>query len=203
MELETSLIDLQTAIRDGYILSKGMSVRLPINVEASIYGFLAIDDDVFSYEIDMPPLGCANVLANRVVFAMGEKLYRFPIFSNLSKTSKEPYNLYLLYVPKFMFSPYHSHVQAYKYSMKNDKPSANVAKLEGIRIENGSAFYLPKEDDLMFRSSSMLTGIANDFAVVVRRITKDRGHVIYEIYDKHEVRIENKILENELPIHDD
>ena len=65
--IETSLISLKDALAEGQTLKKGMQVVLPFQMEATIYGFISIEEDeedLFDLAIDMPPLGEAKVLSN-------------------------------------------------------------------------------------------------------------------------------------------
>ena len=99
MMIDTSLIRLNEAIKEGRTLKEGDNVILPIGLRAKIYGFIAANevDNLFNSSIDMPPLGEGYILSNRAVFKFGEELYRFPIFTSVCKTSEEKYNLYRLY----------------------------------------------------------------------------------------------------------
>ena len=42
--IETSLISLKDALAEGQTLKKGMQVVLPFQMEATIYGFISIEE---------------------------------------------------------------------------------------------------------------------------------------------------------------
>lgn len=182
--IETSLIRLDKAVLNGQTLSAGVNVILPEGKNAEIYGFIAIEDDLLSLEIDMPPLGECQVLSNRAIFTLDKHLYRFPIFKSVSKASEQKYKLYLLYVPKFFNSA------IYKESMRREKPNPKVVRIDGIRIEDEVAYYYCQNQDLYFESRSKLRGIGSEFAVVTRRISKHNDEIKYEIFDSHSVMME-------------
>lgn len=186
---ETSLISLEEAIEGGRTLSKGEKVSLPIGGDAEIYGFIAIENDVFSFAIDMPPLGEGKVLSNRVIFSLNNKLHRFPVFNSVCKAIEEKYELYLLYIPKF-YNLSEWGIKVYTQSMKNEVPNSNVSKIKGVRIEDKKAYYYPDNGDLYFQSTSKLRGIGNGVAVITRRLSKLSEDIKYEIFNPQEVMIE-------------
>lgn len=191
MSIESSLISLDKAIREGRTLSAGSKVVLPIGEEAEIYGFIAIeDDDLLSIEINMPPLGECKVLSNRTFFSFEGKIYHFPIFSTVSRANEEKYKLYLLYVPKFFNLTSKYDVEAYRQSMRNEVASPKVYKINGVRVEDKIAYYYANESDLYFRSRSKLSGIGSEFAVITRRVSKLSEDVKYELFDSYGVMIE-------------
>lgn len=188
--IETSLVNLREAIDYNITLHKGMKVILPIGDTAIIYGFITIDCGVLGGYIDMPPLGEATVLSNRVVFKTNNELHRFPIFNSVTSSSKDKYELRYLYVPKLLHLQYQSHVTAYIQSMTCDEPHYNVGKIENVILEEGVAYYRPMINDLYFQSASKLRGIGIDFAVITRRVSKLNDDIKYEIFSSTEVMIE-------------
>lgn len=187
--IDTSLISLCDAIKEGRTIYKGYKVSLPVDGEASIYGFVVYHDNIFSEQVSCPPLGRANVVGNRIIFAMDDKIYRFPIFTSIEKRTKECYPVYLLYVPRLMDLPYSSHVAAYIHSFKNEKPHMYIWKVDGIKLIDNVPYYYPKDDEYIFKSPSPFTGIGNAFAVITRRISSNDGYFIYEVYDPNEVKV--------------
>lgn len=190
MMIDTSLISLNEAIANGLTLSKGLKVSLPIGGDATIYGFIAMEDDIFSLAIDMPPLGEAKILSNRVLFGFNDQLHRFPIFSSVCKANEERYKLYLLYVSRFLNLPSQWKIKTYIQSMKHEEANPNVYKIDNVRIEDKTAYYYTKDDDLYFQSTSKLCGIGNGFAVITRRISNLSDDIKYEIFNPEEVKIE-------------
>lgn len=190
MIIETSLINLETALNNGYTLVKGQPVVLPIDGQATIYGFIAIENSVFSSEIDMPSLGEASVLSNRVIFAFDKKLYRFPIFNSVSKATEEKYGLRFLYVPRLFRLSNQWELQLYSQAMSQEKPNPKVARLTGVKIEDEIAYYYPPKNDIYFQSSSLLRGLSDGFVVIIRRISKISGDIKYEIFNPDEIQIE-------------
>ena len=188
--VETSLISLDDAIQDGIKLSAGSKIILPSGDKAEIYGFIAINENPLSVNIDMPPLGECKVFSNRVIFFMDKQLHRFPIFQNVSQASEERYGIYLLYVPKFLQVSNEWERKYYMESMCRDKPHPKVSKIEGIQVEENVAYYNPKEHDLYFDSRSKLRGIGSGFVIIVRRISKLSDEIKYEVFDSHSVRME-------------
>lgn len=191
MMIETSLINVIDAINNGRTLSKGQPVTLPVEGDATIYGFLAIENFIFSMAIDMPPLGEATVLSNRVIFAFDKKLHRFPIFNSVCKATEEKYGLRLLYVPRLLNLSNQWNVQAYEQSMVQEKSNPKVARIDGVKIEDDVAYYYPQNNDMYFKSSSKLRGLGNGLAVIIRRISKISGDIKYEIYNPEEIQVEN------------
>ena len=192
MMIETSLINIIDAINNGRTLSKGQPVTLPVEGDATIYGFLAIENFIFSsMAIDMPPLGEATVLSNRVIFAFDKKLHRFPIFNSVCKVTEEKYGLQFLYVPRLLNLSKQWIVNAYEQSMVQEKPNPTVARIDGVKIEDNVAYYYPHNDDMYFKSSSKLRGLGDGLAVIIRRISKISGDIKYEIYNPEEIQVEN------------
>lgn len=192
MMIETSLINIIDAINNGRTLSKGQQVTLPVEGDATIYGFLAIENFIFSsMAIDMPPLGEATVLSNRVIFAFDKKLHRFPIFNSVCKVTEEKYGLQFLYVPRLLNLSKQWIVNAYEQSMVQEKPNPTVARIDGVKIEDNVAYYYPHNDDMYFKSSSKLRGLGDGLAVIIRRISKISGDIKYEIYNPEEIQVEN------------
>ena len=69
MMIETSTMNLFEAVANGKELTKGMEVKLPLfDYKAYIYGFVATQGRALDVDIDMPALGQAKVLSNRVVY---------------------------------------------------------------------------------------------------------------------------------------
>ncbi len=199
MMIETSTMNLFEAVANGKELTKGMEVKLPtVEYTAHIYGFVAVPEqelDVDKLPLrDMPALGQANVLSNRVVSIICNQFCRFPIFTSVQKACEDRYNLYLLYVPHFLSSEYQGRRNAYKQTYTGESVESKVAsftevKLEGT-LQERQAFYYPRENDLYFQSSSKLRGMASSFVVITRRISKVTDQVIYEVYNPEEVKIE-------------
>ncbi len=173
----------------GVKISQYTTIELPLVGKATIYGFVVYHDNIFSEQVRCPPLGRANVVGNRIIFAMDDKIYRFPIFTSIKKGTKECYPVYLLYVPRLMDLPYSSHVAAYIHSMKNEKPHTYIWKVDGIKLIDNVPYYYPKDDEYIFESTSPFTGIGNAFAVITRRISSNDGYFIYEVYDPNEVKV--------------
>ena len=188
MMIETSLINIMDAIYNGRTISKGQQVSIPIEGDATIYGFLAIEDVMLSLAIDMPPLGEATVLSNRV---FDKKLHRFPIFNSVCKATEEKYGLYLLYVPRLLNLNNSWDVRAYNQAMTEEKPNQKVARIDRVKVEDNVAYYYPQNNDIFFKSSSKLRGLSNGLAVIIRRISKVSGDIKYEIYNSEEIQIEN------------
>lgn len=188
--VETSLISLDDAIQEGKKLSAGSKVVLTSGDEAEIYGFIAIDENPFSIDIDMPPLGECKVFSNRVIFLMDKQVHSFPIFQSVSQISEERYEIYLLYVPKFFHLSTEWDRRYYMESMCRDKPHPKVSKIDGIQVEENVAYYHPKEYELYFDSRSKLRGIGSGFVIITRRVSKLSDEIKYEIFDSHSVRME-------------
>ncbi len=191
MEIETSLINVNEALAQGQTLSKGMQVSLPMGLEATIYGFVPVEVSLFDFRIDMPPLGEAKVVSNRVVAAFNGGLRAFPVFNNVSKPVEESYPLSMLYIPRFLRNRLDGSLEnAYLGVLRNGTAESKVKKLNGVDIENGCAYYFPQENDLYFESSSKLSGIANGLAVITRRLSKETDELRYEIFNSDEVLVE-------------
>lgn len=188
--IETSLIRLDEAIQSGLKLYEGKKVVLPSGEEADIYGFIAIEDSMLIPCIDMPPLGECQVFSNRVMFFMNKELCRFPIFSKVCKVSEERYDLYMLYVLRFITLLSGWDKKAYLYYMRDRHIIQNLSKLNGVQIEDNNAYYLSNENDLYFESRSNLRAIGSGVAVVTRRISKKTDDIKYEIFDAHSLRME-------------
>lgn len=167
------------------------TVKLPIGKDATVYGFLACNDFLFSNTLDSPPLGIAHVIRNRIFCFLGDKTYRFPIFASISKPRDEKYPVYLLYVPRLLDLEYKSYVDAYRLTMKNERPHVWVQKVDGISVTDGVAYYYPKEDEYLFESQSKLKGIGNAFLVITRRVAPEHGGTIYEIFEPSEIELMN------------
>lgn len=189
MKIETSLIRLDEAvIQDGQTLSAETKVVLPTGYEAEIYGFIAIEDDLLSFEIDMPPLGECQVLSNRVIFCLDNTRRSYPIFRSVCKAHEQKYGLYLLYVPKLYYLL--NDGKYYRDSMKDENPHPKVCRIKGIKIEGKVAYYYSDEQDLYFESKSKLRAIGTGFCVITRRVSKPRDDFKYEIFDSHSVMME-------------
>lgn len=170
-----------------------------MSLEGEIYGFIAMWNNICGPDIDMPPLGEATVLANRVVTYINGKFFRFPIFTETHSAEANKYNLYLLYVPKLCFQSNISYVNAYLESMLSGKPNDKIRKLKDIVMENDSVYYETQKEDIYFKSSlSKFCGIGNDFAVITRRITKNTGDIKYEIFYSSEIKIEKNVLSSSM-----
>lgn len=192
MIIETSLIRLDEAVNEGQKLSAGTKVVLPTGDDAEIYGFIAIQDNMLSMNIDMPPLGECSVFSNRVIFYLDKQLHRFPIFQSVCKPTEEKYALYLLYVSKFLNLSTEWDRKYYMESMCKERPHPKVSRIDGIQIEDNIAYYLPNEHDLYFESRSKLRAIGTGFVIVTRRISKLSGDIKYEVFDSHSVKTERK-----------
>lgn len=194
MMIETSTMNLFEAIAKGKELIKGMEVKLPLfEYKAHIYGFVATQGQVLGVDIDMPALGQANVLSNRIVY----ESRAFPIFTSVKKACEEKSNLYQLYVPHFLSSFYKdSWRNAYWRTFTGESVDSKVTSYGNVKIEGTleerKAFYYPRENDLFFQSSSKLRSIASSFAVITRRVSKVTDQVIYEVYNPEEVKIESE-----------
>ncbi|MBD5422725.1 MAG: hypothetical protein HDR49_06835 [Bacteroides sp.] len=196
--VEKSLVSIKDVLTPGRLLSKGLIVVLPTGYEAEIYGFIAIEDNVAEIididksgntSIDMPPLGEAIVLSNRVIFSMNEKVLKYPIFNIACKATENRYNLKYLYIPKFLRLSGNKSM-AYRQSMKKDVPDSNVGKIENVEIDDNRAYYYTSDSDILFKSDSMLRGISNDFAVITRRLSSKTDDIKYEIFSSNEILIE-------------
>lgn len=190
MMIETSLIRLDEALQSGLKLYEGKKVVLPSGEEADIYGFIAIEDNMLSPFIDMPPLGECQVFSNRVMFLMDKELHRFPIFSKVCKVSESRYDLYMLYLVRFNNLLSGWDLKAYMYYFRDRKIITNLMKLNGVQIEENTASYLPSKNDFYFESRSKLRAISSGVAVVTRRISKKADDIKYEIFDAHSLRME-------------
>lgn len=182
----TSLFDL---FFNGKTIESSIPIKLPIESHATIYGFVAYDNYPFSEVVSCPPLGPAHIIANRIVFSMEGKLYRFPIFNKISKPIEEKYPVFLLYVPRLLGLEWPSHVSSYLSSMKNEKPDRYVGKVNGIQVIENKAYYFPKEDEYLFESNTQFRGIGNSFVIITRRNSPDNGVFIYEVWNPGEVKI--------------
>lgn len=191
MEIETSLINVNEALAQGQTLSRGMHVSLPMGLEATIYGFVPVEVSLFDFRIDMPPLGEAKVVSNRVVASFNGVLRAFPVFNNVSKPVEDSYPLSRLYIPRFLRNRLDGSLEnAYLGVLRNGTAESKVKKLNGVDIENGCAYYSRQENDLYFESSSKLSGIANGLAVITRRLSKGTDELRYEIFNSDEVLVE-------------
>ncbi|HJE38599.1 MAG: hypothetical protein C7K11_06365 [Candidatus Amulumruptor caecigallinarius] len=196
MMIETSTMNLFEAVANGKELTKGMEVKLPLfDYKAYIYGFVATQGRALDVDIDMPALGQAKVLSNRVVY----ESRAFPILTSVQKACEEKYNLYQLHVPHFLSSYYQdskygSWRNAYWQAFTGESVESKVTSYGNVKIEGAfgerQAFYYPRENDLYFQSSSKLRGMASSFAVITRRVSKVSDQVIYEVYNPEEVKIE-------------
>ncbi len=172
----------------GKKVDSSTPIKLPIVDNATIYGFVAYNENLLSDIVNCPPLGVAFIVANRAVFYFEDKFYRFPIFSSISKPVEDKYHVYLLHVPRLLEMCF-SHVNAYLYCMKNNKLHKWISKVEGIKVVDNKAYYYPKEDECLFESSSQFRAIANSFVVITRRITSENENVIYEVWNPNEIEI--------------
>lgn len=181
------------ALKQGKTINSGSRIKLPVEGLAEIYGFVPYHDDTFS-SIGLektptcPPLGPANIIGNRIIFSIEGNIYRAPLFKALS-IAEEKYPIYLLYVPRLLNLSAESRIKAYLSSFKNEKPSPYINQVDGIRIVDKEPFYFPNEDEYLFTSSSKLKGIGNSFAVITRRLSKDNGLLLYEVYDPQDVEV--------------
>ena len=192
MKIETSLISLSDAVNEGVKLSSNSKVLLPTGVEANIYGFIAMYDDMLSSIIDMPPLGECKVLSNRAIFYLDKQLYRFPIFHSVSKVTEQKYNVYLLYISKFINLSSNWDRNSYLETLSKERPNPKVSRLHGVKIEENTAYFYPSENDLYVESKSKFRAIGSDFAVITRRVSKLTDNIKYEIFDSLSVKIEQK-----------
>lgn len=189
--IETSLIRLDEAIKNGQKLSAGSKVILPIGEEAKIFGFISTGRNMFSTSIDTPPLGECQVFSNRVIFYLDKQLHSFPIFYSVCKASEERYEVYLLYNQRFLSLPSSNWDRKYyEHAMSRETPNPKVTQIEEIRIDDGVAYYYPNEHDLYFESRSKFRAIGSEFVVITRRVSKPSENIKYEIFDSHSVMIE-------------
>lgn len=181
------------ALKQGKTINSKSRIKLPVEGLAEIYGFVPYHDDTFS-GLGMektpvcPPLGPANIIGNRVIFALDGKIYRAPLFKTIS-VAEEKYPIYLLYVPRLLNLTAESRIKAYLSSFKNERPSPYINQVDGIRTIDNKPFYFPNEGEYLFTSSSKLKGIGNAFAVITRRLSKDSGLLLYETYDPQDVEV--------------
>lgn len=190
MEIETSLINVNEALAQGQTLSKGMQVSLPMGLEATIYGFIPVEETLFNPAINMPPLGEVKIVSNRAVTYYNGHLYRYPVFRRVRKGDDEWHPLLHLYVPRFFNQGSDSVIKAYTRCFKEGVVESRIESLRGVGIEEGCAYYYPQENDLYFESSSNLSGIANGLAVITRRLSKETDELRYEIFNSDEVLVE-------------
>lgn len=195
MTIKTSLISVKDAVINGKKIHKGMSVKLPMFPEAEIYGLVAMDNPIFGYSENTPPLGIANVIANRIVFTIGNQISRAPIFNSVSLANCDKYPLYRLYIPTFLRILKDWQMKDYILSMREVCAPQRASKLPNVTTEKHQpdgplcAYYHPMPEDLYFTSNT-LSAIGNDFAIITRRINKESGTLIYEIFPSDEVKIE-------------
>lgn len=180
---------ISNILSQGKKIKNFIPIRLPIVGSALIYGFVAINESSFSNIVNCPPLGSAHVIANRIIFSLDGNLYRFPIFSSISKPTDDKYPVYLLHVPRLIESC-ESYVNAYLYCMKNNKLHKWINKVDGVRVFDGIAYYYPREDEYLFETTSQLRGFGNSFVVITRRISSENGNVFYEVWNPNEIELE-------------
>jgi len=186
-------------LKQGQTVEVGTRIKLPIEGKAVIYGFVPFHcddiDDIDSYfgydeTIICPPIGPANVIGDRIIFPIDGKFFRAPIFESLS-SKEEEYPVYLLYVPRFLSLSSKCKISGYKKAFKSERP-----KLIGydkypddIRVIDNMPFYSPLNGEYIFSSASKLRGIGNSFVVITRRLSKETGTVVYEVYNPKDVEI--------------
>ena len=181
------------ALKQSKSINSRSRIKLPVDGIAEIYGFVPYHEDTFSSlgletTPTCPPLGGANVIGNRIIFALDGKIYRVPLFETLS-IAEEKYPIYLLYVPRLLNLSAESRIKTYLSSFKNEKASPFIHQVDGIRIVDNHPFYFPNEDEYLFTSSSKLKGIGNAFAVITRRRSKENGMLLYEVYDPRDIEV--------------
>lgn len=181
------------AIKQGKTIISGSRIKLPVEGLAEIFGFVPYHEDVLSdFGLERtptcPPLGAANIIGNRIIFAIDGQIYRVPLFKTLA-VADEKYPIYLLYVPRLLDLPAESRVKAYISSFKNEKPSPYIYQVNGIKIIDKEPFYFPNEDEYLFTSPSKLKGIGNAFAVITRRKSKENGILQYEVYNPQDIEV--------------
>lgn len=190
MEIETSLVNVNEALAQGQTLSRGMQVSLPLGLEAKIYGFIAVEETLFSPTVNMPPLGEVKIISNRAVAYYNGCLCRYPIFRSVHKCDDEWHPLFHLYIPRFFNQGREAVTRAYKRCFADGVVESIIESLRGVGIEEGCAYYYPQENDLYFESSSDLSGFANGLAVITRRLSKETDELRYEIFNSDEVLVE-------------
>ena len=191
MKVEIERNILYDALNSGKKLKKNMLVKLPIAKESTVYGFVPYNETYFLNPdtIGCPPLGEATIIGNRLIYFTDKQIFRFPIFNSVSKLKDEKYNVYHLHVPRLMEIESGYKLRCYLNSVKKEKPDCDVWKVDSIKIIEDSAFYYPKEDEYLFETTTPFRAIANAFVVITRRISTDRGIVVYEVYDPKELEI--------------
>lgn len=196
MKIETSLITVEEALSQGCTLRKGMNVTLPIRESAEIYGFIATDNDPYSNIIDMPPLGEAVVLSNRVLYASSKGTSIFQLFSEVGRATEEKYDIHALIIPEFVYLQSEWNRSAYIRTLKDEKADPRISRIDPRRIKMGGtkAYYHPRDIDLYFQSASKFRGIATGLAVITRRITRNTEDIKYEVFCANEVLIEKSCL---------
>lgn len=190
------MANILEALRQGQTVGAGTQVKLPIEGNAVIYGFVPYYfddiDSCFGYEgtVTCPPIGPANVIGDRIIFPLEGKFFRAPIFESISPAD-DRYPVYLLYVPRFLNLSSKYKISGYKKAFKNERP-----KLVGydkypddIRILDKMPYYFPLKGEYVFSSASKLRGIGNSFVVITRRLSKETGTVVYEVYNPKDVEI--------------
>ncbi|MBD5183962.1 MAG: hypothetical protein HDS97_03615 [Bacteroidales bacterium] len=183
-------------LKQGKTLEANTCIKLPIEDKASIYGFVPYHrdeiDSCFGYEetVTCPPIGRANVIGDRIIFPLDGKFFRAPIFNSVS-TPEEKYPVFLLYVPRFLNLPNKDKILGYKTAFSSEKPRLKGYHKypDNIRVIDSIPFYMPLNGEFIFSSASKLRGIGNAFVIITRRLCKETGIVIYEVYNPKDVDI--------------
>lgn len=177
--------------RNGTVIHKDMDVELPIFGKARIYGLIPYDSNPLTNIITSPPLGKAIIIANRCLFELnGKIIQRFPIFSSVSIPLDNVFPVYLLYVPRLLNNSKNpSHVEYYISAYKSTIYNCNVSRLDDIHISEYIAYYTRKEDELLFKSSSELSGMGNAFMVITYRENTKTGEILYETYNAQDITL--------------
>lgn len=198
MSINDSFINIIQALREGTHLTKGMKVKLPLDKEGSIYGFVPTDPDIFCMNsnkpLDTPISGVVKIVGNRCLCMVGNLLCRFPIFYSISLVDEERYPLSYLYIPRLLNrEDCPSQVHAYRFAMmaREDKQEFSyLEKIPGVKVENKEAFYYPQNGDFLFKSSSLLKGLADSFSIITWRVSQSNDEIMYEVYNPDDILID-------------
>ena len=193
------MANILETLNQGKTIETDTRIKLPVEGKAVIYGFVPYHcndiDSFFDFEetATCPPIGPANVIGDRIIFSLDGKFYRAPVFNSISSPAspEEKYPVYLLYVPRFLNLSSQYRIYGYKKAFANEKP--RLAKYdkypEDIRVIESVPFYSPLNGEYIFSSASKLRGIGNSFVVITRRLSKEMGTVVYEVYNPKDVEI--------------
>lgn len=188
--IDTSLITITEALRNGRTISKGAVVTLPIVGKAFIYGFVATLHNIYGSIMDMPPLGKTTVLSNRVLSYFHQEVHNFPVFNSIRKSDSERLELRNLHIPKYLHFLDKQQHYAYIQFLRYNELRPAIERIEGVVVEDNKAYYLPQDKEFYFESESELKAISKGCAVVTRRVSGDSDSLVYEIFNPGEVLIE-------------